>query len=161
MKEVKIQIPDNCELVKDGDSYVVRKKKQNPPRSWEEFCERYPITEKEAYINSHSKILPAGAFTHTTRDITVGKSWCISREEAESFLALMQLRQLRKAWVGDWEPNNHVEFSIIVYNKHYHDITVDTGNWSFNYPLTLPNPEMAEDFLGCFRDLCETAKILI
>ena len=34
MKEVKIQIPDNCELIKDGDNYVVREK-QNPPRSWE------------------------------------------------------------------------------------------------------------------------------
>lgn len=30
MKEVKIQIPDNCEWVKDGDNYVVREIKQNP-----------------------------------------------------------------------------------------------------------------------------------
>ena len=57
MKEVKIQIPDNCELVKDGDNYVVREM-QNPPRSWEEFCEKYPLTDKEAFIDSFSNINP-------------------------------------------------------------------------------------------------------
>lgn len=158
MKEVKIQIPDNCELVKDGDSYVVREIKQNPPRSWEEFCERYPITEKETYINSHSKILPAGAFTHTTRDITVGKSWCISREEAEAFLALMQLRQLRKAWVGDWEQPIDRNYGVI----YVEDNELIVGiNFSINRALSFPTAKMAEDFLSCFRDLCETAKILL
>ena len=34
MKQVIITIPDNCELVKDGDSYVVKEMKQNPPRRW-------------------------------------------------------------------------------------------------------------------------------
>ena len=32
--EVKIQIPDNCELIKDGNTYIVKEKKQGPPRSW-------------------------------------------------------------------------------------------------------------------------------
>lgn len=159
MKEVKIQIPDNCELVKDGDSYIVIEKKQNPPRSWEEFCERYPITEKEVYINSHSEILPAGAFTHTTRDITVGKSWCISREEAEAFLALMQLRQLRKAWVGDWEPIKGETYWGI-----YNNIVAGICDKPFamsNTAMSFPTPEMAEDFLSCFKDLCETAKNIL
>lgn len=100
MKEVKIQIPGNCELVKDGDSYVVREKKQNPPRSWEEFCERYPVREGEMYIDSHSSI-SSWPQSDKRHEIS-GKNWCTSKDEAEAFLALMQLRQLRKAWVGDW-----------------------------------------------------------
>ena len=40
--EVKIQIPDNCELIKDGDTYIV-KEKNDKPRSWEEFCRKYPV----------------------------------------------------------------------------------------------------------------------
>ena len=36
--EVKIQIPDNCELIKDGDTYIVKEKKNDKPRIWEEFC---------------------------------------------------------------------------------------------------------------------------
>ena len=60
MKEVKIQIPDNCELIKDGDTYIVREKKQIPPRSWEEFCKRYPIQKGEAYINLESQVKEFG-----------------------------------------------------------------------------------------------------
>ena len=101
MNEVKIKIPGNCELIKDGDTYIVKEKKQNPPRSWEEFCERYSIKVKEQYIC-------AGITTYTTneerqRQIIQDRNLCTSKEEAEAFRALMQLRQLRKAWVGDWD----------------------------------------------------------
>lgn len=157
--EVKIQIPDNCELIKDEDTYIVKEKKQNPPRSWEEFCERYPLTGKEAFIDAYSNVRPPCECG--TREVLSGKNWCASKEEAEAFLALMQLRQLRKAWVGDWKPDTYDRFSIIVYHTSKHKIIVDTGNWSFDYPLTFPTPEMAEDFFSCFKDLCETAKILL
>lgn len=33
--------------------------------------------------------------------------------------------------------------------------------WAFNYVLSFPTEKMAKDFLNCFRDLCETAKILL
>lgn len=49
MKDVKITIPDNCELVKQGDSYIVKEKKNNPPRSWGEFCMNYPIDSEEFF----------------------------------------------------------------------------------------------------------------
>lgn len=41
--EIKIQIPDNCELVKDENTYIVKEKKLSPPRSWDEFCEKFPV----------------------------------------------------------------------------------------------------------------------
>lgn len=159
MKEVKIQIPDNCELVKDGDNYVVREKEANPPRSWEEFCEKHPIQLGETKIDSACNIYEFEKSTirhpHNDRNILY------TSEEAEAFLALMQLRQLRKAWVGDWEPDTYKGFSIIIYHITQHKVRVDTANWSFSYPLTFPTKEMAEDFLSCFKDLCETAKILL
>ena len=37
MNEVKIQIPDNCELIKDGDTYIV-KEKNNKPIPHPELC---------------------------------------------------------------------------------------------------------------------------
>lgn len=77
MKEVKIQIqiPDNCELVKDGDSYVVREMKQNPPRSWEEFCAKYLIKAGEIRIK----------ITDRERDVCTSKNCRISKQEAEAF----------------------------------------------------------------------------
>ena len=41
--EVKINIPDNCELVKEGNTYIVKEKQKTFPKSWEEFCENYRI----------------------------------------------------------------------------------------------------------------------
>lgn len=154
MKEVKIQIPDNCELVKDGDSYVVREK-QNPPRSWEEFCERYPIGKNEVYFSSDGEIrlnITAIGQTRTT------SKWMINKQEAGAFLALMQLRQLRKAWVGDWVP--YKSYSAIVTNEEF-IVGVSTNVWNYKRVLSFPTKEMADDFLSCFRDLCETAKILL
>lgn len=71
----------------------------------------------------------------------------------------MQLRQLRKAWVGDWEPTE---------NRAYTAITAilpkEVGIWDFvntHKPLSFPTTDMAKDFLSFFRDLCEKAKVLL
>lgn len=53
--EVKIEIPDNCELVKEGDTYIV-KERPSKPRSWKEFCKNYPVSKKEYYITMDSDI---------------------------------------------------------------------------------------------------------
>lgn len=164
--EVKIQIPDNCELIKDGDTYIVKKKskklqKKEPPRSWEEFCKNYPRTINEYFICDDSSIEQI-YFTLDPRDIECDKNFCISKEEAEAFLALMQLRQLRKAWVGDWEqPSSRISIAAITYNVNTTEIAVETGNYWSNMILSFPTKEMAEDFLSCFNDLCEKAKILL
>ena len=156
MNEVKIQIPDNCELIKDGDTYIVREKKQEPPRRWEEFCEKHPIQLGETKIDSACNIYEFEKSTirrpHNDRNVYT------SKEEAEAFLALIQLRQLRKAWVGDWEPSGY-DYCAIVYELKD---GLQIGFYEkLNKSLSFPTREIAEDFLNCFRDLCETAKILL
>ena len=160
MNEVKIQIPDNCELIKDGNMYIVKEKKQKPPRSWEEFCKRYPIQKGEAYIGADSTI---GVVNYKcVRNVSVGKNWCTSKEEAEAFRALMQLRQLRKVWVGDWEqPNSNSLTAAIVYSVNKQKVIVDYGNYWALKVLSFPTKKMAEEFLECFKYLCETAKPLL
>lgn len=159
MNEVKIQIPNNCELIKDGNTYIVREKKQDPPRSWKEFCENYPIKKGEAYIDLNSVIDVANC--RCSRNISTSKNWCTSKEEAEAFLALTQLRQLRKAWVGDWEPSSNGFLGVIFYDIYKKCINTNYGVIGAPGPLSFPTEQMAKDFLNCFRDLCETAKILL
>ena len=156
--EVKIQIPDNCELIKDGDTYIVKEKRQQPPKSWEEFCERYPITKDEVLIDNYGGIIPASCSIGKLRGIESDRYWYSSREEAEAFIALIQLRQLRKVWVGDWNPLGKCYYAII--------FSIETGlkigDYVFTYRvLSFPTKEMAEEFLECFKNLCETAKILL
>ena len=157
--EDKIEIPDNCELVKENNTYIVKEK--NPrPKTWEDFCRNYPITETEYFIGTFSDITNTeeGVLrtTHTDRNL------CVSKEEAEAFLALMQLRQLRKAWIGDWEqPNGNFSTAAILYSISQQKIIVDWDRfWTLNI-LSFPTKRMAEEFLECFKDLCETAKILL
>lgn len=161
MNEVKIQIPNNCELIKDGDTYVVREKKQGPPRSWEEFCKKYPITANETVICGGSSLILANYSVGKVRRVEEDRNWIVSKEEAEASLALMQLRQLRKAWVGDWEQPKGSACAGIFYSVYENKLTVSFGGFWFNITLSFPTKEMAEDFLSCFRDLCETAKPLL
>ena len=96
--------------------------------------------------------------------IVVKRSDIYENEEIakEAFLALMQLRQLRKAWVGDWErPNSKTYIAAIAYNVNNTEVFVKVGNYWSNKNLSFPTQEMAEDFLSCFKELCETAKILL
>lgn len=157
--EVKIQIPDNCELIKDGDTYIVKEKKSNnKPRSWEEFCKKYPIKTTEYFMDGNSNIRRRCTFSIAPREVLGDKNLCSSEEEAEAFLALMQLRQLRKAWVGDWNPSGD-NFYAIIFSI---ETGLKTGEYAPTYrALSFPTPEMAEDFLNCFKDLCKTAKILL
>lgn len=156
MNEVKIQIPDNCELIKDGDTYIVKEKKQQPPRSWEEFCKNYPVTTNEYFIWDNSNIDQV-LDTINPRDVECDKNVCVSKEEAEAFLALMQLRQLRKAWVGDWEITDQPYYCITPSKTTIRVL----DNYNVLRSLSFPTEKMAEDFLNCFRNLCETAKILL
>lgn len=80
--------------------------KQGRPHSWEEFCENYPIQDSEYFITTNSDIVNYHeSFSDFHRMADKDRNICISEQEAEAFLALMQLRQLRKAWVGDWKPD--------------------------------------------------------
>lgn len=155
MKDIKITIPDNCELIKKGDSYIVKKKSLQYPKTWENFCKNYPTTEKECYIDLSSEITHVNA---EKRCSEYDKNICVSKEEAEAFLALMQLRQLRKAWVRDWKPSGK-NYCAIVPNING---LIEIENYQLIcHVLSFPTREMAEEFLKCFKDLCETAKILL
>lgn len=159
MKEVKISIPDNCELVKEGDSYIVKEKKNNPPRSWNEFCKNYPINFNECWITGASNIAICN-IPNVDRDDDINKNICINKEEAEAFLALMQLRQLRKAWIGDFVENTNNGYWNICYSISLNKIHT-SKLYSTSSVLTFPTEEMAKDFVSCFKELCETAKILL
>ena len=158
--EKKVIIPEGFELVKVSESeYKIQKKAPERPKTWKEFCKNYPIKETEAFIDIDSSILNSCYIMDFARDNT-DKNLCVNNQEAEAFLALMQLRQLRKAWVGDWKPNGKANFFAI--NWDLWENALKTKLFIYNNKvLSFPTLTMAEEFLECFKDLCETAKILL
>lgn len=83
-------------------------------------------------------------------------------QSVKDFLALMQLRQLRKAWVGSWEqPDHNTIISAITYYISDGRVIIMTGNFWNSLALSFPTRKMAVDFFECFRGLCETAKTLL
>ena len=136
------------------------KNKNELPKTWEEFCERNSVTPNEYWIDTvYSKYCNISGVRK--RDINMDKNVCVSLQEAQAFTALMQLRQLRKCYVKDWEPDwkdMNTSYGVIWVNKN--EPQANTA-CTLARPLSFPDYKMAKDFLETFRDLIEKAKILI
>ena len=131
-------------------------KELNPlPRSWEEFCETFPIDQGEAYISSFSRVIEYGHSEN--RNLRGSENMCPSRKSAEAHLAMIQLEQLRDCWRQGWKPTKHdTGYCITHYSEEY-----SIMSFYFISFLSFPTEEMAEEFLKCFRDLIEKAGDLI
>lgn len=135
--------------------------KQNElPKTWEEFCERNPVTPNEYRIETvYSRY--CNGFKDRKRDINNDKNVCVSLQEAKAFTALMQLRQLRKAYVKNWKPDwmNNTQ------SKYCIDLNSDFFNiecwYHMNSPLSFPTYKLAEQFFNNFKDLLEIARPLL
>lgn len=134
--------------------------KQNTlPKTWEEFCERNPITPDEYWIETVDSRY-CSSLKDRKRDINKDKNVCVSLQEAEAFTALRQLRQLRKAYVKDWEPDwtSSLDKYCINFRKDRFRITT----WGhISNVLSFPTCGLAEQFLTNFKDLLEIAKPLL
>lgn len=134
--------------------------KQNRlPKTWKEFCKEIPTQEGEYLISTYSDVFKVEA-VGTYRDAYEDRNYCTSKQEADAFLALMQLRQLRKAYIKDWEPdwdNNDPKYCIMCDSNQF-----DTINcYHVSGPLSFPTEELANKFLTNFKDLLEVAKPLL
>ena len=127
----------------------------NPlPRSWEEYCEKYPVQKGECWLGGEDTIrqaLRCGKRTYI--------NWIPSIKSAEAHLAMIQLEQLRNCWWNGWEPEwGNCEKYVIKWDKN--DLIVFTAR-NIHAFLVFPTREMAEEFLKCFRNLIEQAGDLI
>lgn len=130
-------------------------KELNPlPKSWEEFCEKYPTKKGECWIGSQDTIYSA-IFTQDR----IYKNWIPSRRSAKSHLAMIQLEQLRNCWWGDWEPKYDCGTKYII--KWDKDDLIVATSGRIRAFLIFPTREMAEEFLECFRNLIKQAGDLI
>lgn len=156
MKVVTIEIPDDSELIKEGDNYRIR---QIVPVTWEEFC-KYNNVGTKYYIDTFSQIQEMSIEYKKQYD-EHNKNLCESREDAESILAITQLIRLRKAWVREWVPKES-DLVYYIYSKLDGDIRIGYIEvYTNHHTLTFPSEMMAHQFVECFRYLLSKAKKLI
>jgi hypothetical protein len=156
------------ELVNGVAVVTFREEKRKLPKSWEEFCEMFPIKDGECVINSScivaelnpSKELNFMGMKKEKRHVsTLGT--LPDRATAEAVLALCQLIQLRDCyngdWVPDWKDKDEIKY-IIQFDEE--EIHCDTWLRYSVSPLYFKTEELRDEFLRNFRDLIEKLKPL-
>lgn len=128
---------------------------RSEPNTWKEFCDISGNTGW--YIKEDCDI----AETLIVGEIyKSSKNLCDSREEAEAFLAFMQLRRLRNCYVEGWKPewwdDLKEKYIIRLINN---DLVVQCTN-TYASPMSFPNKEMAEKFVKNFKNLLTKVKVL-
>ena len=161
---IKVRPPQGCEIdevkVVDGFLTVTFKEKERQlPKSWDEFCEMFPIKEGESYIDEISVVIERDDNLNRLSDCD--KSCLPNRATAEAVLALTQLIQLRdcynQGWVPDWADCN-VDKYVIEFDSGEIDAYIrETISTS---PLYFKIKELRDEFLKNFRPLIEKLKPL-
>lgn len=158
-KEVKIIIPDDCELFQTGVGKWEQRKIGTLPKTWEEFCEMNPIQKGECHIDHFTDII--NVIEIRNRDKYLHRTYLPNRKIAEAFIALMQLIQLRNFYNGDWEPdwkNEHEKkYVILVCRDKVETYRTETAN----KVLAFKTEGLRDQFLKNFLDLIIIAKPLI
>ena len=120
------------------------------PKTWEEFCENNPVSDKEACIAYNGNITTVNS---RPRISVVDKNTLPSYEAAKAHLALMQLHQLRDCYRGNVDPYE-CQYAIV---RGLSDLIVVKDITAF---LSFRTRKMAEEFLANFKDLIKEAEYL-
>lgn len=133
--------------------------KKGLPKTWEEFCENYPVRSGECWIGVQDTINKcASNYDGVGRKY---KNWTPSIKSAEAHLAMIQLEQLRDCWRQGWKPDwlngNKKKYAI----KGWRDKSSVEIAYVTHEFLSFPTYELALEFQECFRDLIEKAVNLI
>ena len=160
---IEIEVPDGKKAIWKDNKIIFEDIKPPLPKTWEEFCNNYPIKHGEFLIDASSQILaPDWINRHTFTDTNILPSY----KAAEAHLALMQLHQLRDCYRQGWIPTeDKVSFGItkrIIIDNCIIDncLSIDRFMYYSRF-LSFPTKEIAEEFLTNFRELIEQAGDLI
>lgn len=155
---IEIEVPEGKKAIWKDGKLVFEDIIPELPKTWEEFCEKYPEVKQEYYINycSEIEIIPK-----PSRSTSCDKNILPSKEAAEAHLALMQLHQLRdcyrQGWVPDWDNTKQTKYCIENYINIYHTESYT----SYVHFLAFQTEEIAKEFLHNFEELIRNAEDLI
>ena len=156
MKELKIEIPTGYEIDKEKSTFerIVFKKKDTYPKSWKEFCENKPTTYEEYYISLDSRINKVIS-DDQPRNCNGDRNLCKTEEEAEAFLALIQLKRLWHEYVDNYpeKVDNYYFIDFFTSINGCQCRVLPNCSVISKYLFVFPSRELAQEFLHNFKDL--------
>jgi hypothetical protein len=90
MKNITIEVPDNCKLIKEDDT-TFKVIIEREPKTWKDFCDIVPVIN-EYYIDQFSNVR---SISSGKRDPMYDRNLCATREEAQIALHSGQIKELK------------------------------------------------------------------
>ena len=153
-KELKIEVPEGYEIDQKNSTFekIVFKKKHTYPKSWEEFCENNETTNKEYFIGWDSQVMTSCI---KNKDYDKDRNLCKTEEEAEAFLALIQLKRLWHEYVDNYSGKVDDYYFIDCFSSiNGCEFTVlQSCSVISKFLFKFPSRELAQEFLYNFKDL--------
>ena len=158
MKEVKINIPEGYIIDKENSTFeCIKFKRKGFPKTWKEFCDNYPIKDREAFIDADCEIYES---TASPRDPIIDANSLPNKEYAEAMLALCKLIQLRDCYNDGWQPDwktYETKYCICIEQDKVQSYIA----CGIPCLLTFKTQKIRDEFCINFRDIIEKAKILL
>lgn len=158
MKEVKINIPEGYVIDEENSTFeCIKFKRKELPKTWEEFCDNYPVKDGEFFVNADCRIYE---YTEGQRNPIGDANVLPNREYAEAILALCQLIQLRDCYNEGWQPDWESRDTKYVICIEQNDIQLAERE-RISRILAFRTPFIREKFYINFKNIIEKAKILL
>lgn len=159
MKEVRINIPEGYTIDEKNSTFeCIKFKRVKLPKTWEEFCNSYPIKDGESFIDATGKIYESAERQRSS----IGDANVLpNKKYAEAIIALCQLIQLRdcynEGWQPDWTDSTQSKYCLVIYHN---SIASHEGHHTSRL-LAFRTEKIRDTFYINFRDIIGKAKILL
>ena len=146
-KELKIEVPEGYEIDQKNSTFekIVFKKKHTYPKSWEEFCENNETTNKEYFIGWDSQVMTSCI---KNKDYDKDRNLCKTEEEAEAFLALMQLKRLWHEYVDNCSEKAKNNRDLLISTCIKYGFIVNENEWWHFYDERIKDYGMKKSFIN-------------
>lgn len=133
--------------------------KEHAVTSWEEYCEKTPVTNNEYCYSEYGILLKSDDY-NAKRDPIAGAGF-MSKEYCEAFHAYMKLVQLKAYWDKDYNYGEYVDrYKLSFFGENIMTFPFsNVGNKLHGFYF--PTKEYAEKFYSTFKDLFKIAKPIL
>tara|TARA_R110000796_G_scaffold179592_1_gene296161 strand:+ start:447 stop:929 length:483 start_codon:yes stop_codon:yes gene_type:complete len=152
-RTVEIEIPKGMEVDEKNSTFtrIVFKEIKSEPKIWAELS-----ALPGYFIDKDSNIIQVSAIGGLPRPVTANRNIFPTEADAESSLALAQLLQVRKDYIGDWEADwgDEDEYKYIICRISN---AIDLDHWCMRYhELSFPTRDMRDEFMKNNMSLLKT-----